>query len=129
MVDTLSRGEDPADYFQVKRIDIPDAKPDEAVVLDVDRKILKPFKSSWVVEVGKLDEKLGGYSLHCSGSGQNIYRPDNVLPAVVTLSWWLGHDRCKLPPGRYRVETAWSLGLEKSSPVVEATSNVFRVGW
>jgi hypothetical protein len=111
-------------WFQVWSVHVEDtvegADPEMVVV----RTIHRPFRAEWVAEVERWHR--GGFTAipSCSSKGSSSYSPDNDLPEPLHLSWWIYPADCSLLPGRYRVETVWTLPHEQE---VRAFSNVFKV--
>jgi len=116
------------DYFIVRNVYVNDVIEGQDAILIYDRTVNRPFKGRWtavVLTISKADGSIYGV---CNNSNIVHYEPVVKLPSTgVTLSWFIEKD-CKLPPGRYSIQTVWE--VEVSSMVkkyVKFTSNVFTV--
>lgn len=94
-------------WFRVDRVEVRDAPAMTPPPMVVERQILRPFRATWVVTV--MREGSSGFYTFCTARGENDYLPDNALPDSMTLDWWTWPHQCHLPPGRYMVNTVWSL--------------------
>ncbi len=122
-------------YLEVHQVEVLDATVGEVVRMSVDRDINSEFEAHWYVEVQALNAAGSFYNV-CWGNGGNIYEPTDTLPGDdendatsdgLTLDWWIGHNRCVLKPGKYRVVTVWNLKTAGRPRRVKAVSNIFEV--
>jgi hypothetical protein len=97
------------------------------VVLDVERRIHRPFVADWSVLVRRWTP--GGWTVACAARGGGDYRPDAALPTPVTLGWWTDGKCSALPAGRYFVSTVWTIRAGDLWPekLLHVDSNVFTV--
>jgi hypothetical protein len=114
-----------SEWLEVDSIFVYNGPPDtDYVLMDVDRDIKRPFAADWIVE---LEAKRGNrYALVCARRGSNDYSTDAVLPAHLSLSWWMNSDTCIIPSGTYRIVTRWDLNIG-SGKVVRKKSNDFNI--
>jgi hypothetical protein len=114
-------------WLNVTKVYVADAVVGQAPVMDVVRSINHPFKGSWVAEVQK-KQPSGDFSAFCTGTGINVYTPQDNLPDAIDLDWWTYPTRCELTPGKYRVETFWIIN-PANYPTKETSrrSNVFEI--
>jgi hypothetical protein len=113
-------------WLQVKSIAVHDSEEGQPVVLSVDRTIRQPFIGEWSATVRQSTPE--GFVIQCSATGKGHYSPSAVLPKPLTLDWWTMPVRCALPPGRYRLETLWTVqpqGYPEKNLLV--TSNFFTI--
>lgn len=115
-----------SDWLTVNNISVPDFVQGEDPAVIYDREIKKVFSGTWNVEVHGSTAS-NNYAV-CSGSGTNLYKPEEALPeSGVTLSWLIGRI-CDLPEGQYNLEANWEIRPEGYPPKqYAATSNIFRV--
>lgn len=118
-------------WFTVQRVLVYDAPAGAEVVMDVDRRIYRPFVAEWSVLVRR---RVGeGWKIACTADGKGDYRTDAVLPVPLTLRWWTdGEPACApaaLGPGEYFVSTIWTIQGVGALPdkVVQVASNVFTI--
>lgn len=113
-------------WLEVHRVQVDDTTHLESPRMEVVRRIKTPFKARWTVTV--MREGARGYYTFCTAHGFNDYRPENELPDDMRLDWWTWPTQCRLPEGRYYVNTLWVLEIpgfpEKE---VRSRSNVFQV--
>lgn len=115
----------PEEFFSVVKLYISDYEVGQAPIFTYDRVIRKPFSGDWTVKVQKIE----GNILRdiCVGQGHSNYKPENKLPPLVTMEWYLGKS-CPLSPGNYRIWTIWIMHVENYPDMsTEAVSNVFNV--
>lgn len=114
-------------WFSVDRIEIADAIAGQSPLMQVDRTIHRPFRGQWIVEVER-QTRSGQFFVVCAARGESSYRTDATLPDPLALDWWTWPTECRPPPGRYRVETRWTILVpgfpEKSLGVL---SNLFTI--
>lgn len=114
------------EWFSVRNISVPDfVKGDDPAVV-YDREIRQPFSATWNVEVHPATAS-SDYPV-CTGSGTNLYKPNETLPENgVTLSWLVGRV-CDLPEGQYNLEVNYEIRpAGYPAKQYSATSNIFRV--
>lgn len=129
------------DWFVVNQLQIdPIILLGSEIKFVYDRKILQPYDARWIVEVQQVNSD-GTLTVVCSGEGNSSYDMTKVLPredegeAVdqktisVTLDWFIGHDNCELPVGKYRIFVKWFIdrGEYYNVTPVERLSNVFQI--
>jgi hypothetical protein len=99
----------PAAYWlEVRSVVVRDTVAGTVPVMDVEREVKRPFRADWTVEVERQSSRGGFYGV-CTGTGSNNYRPESILPEPLTLDWWTWPVECDLTPGRYQVETRWTI--------------------
>lgn len=112
-------------WLDVRSVTASDATEGDDVTLVVERSIRAGFHGEWIVTVRRLEH--GGFSTYCTGTGENLYIPGDLLPRPLYLSRWMG-KACPLPPGQYRVDTRWLVNADGYSPkAISIESNLFRV--
>lgn len=115
-------------WLRVDLVQAGPAKVAQQVPMIVERTISRPFFAEWTATVRRFTP--GGWSWHCGGQGQSVYREGSELPDELTLEWWTGGGCKTLPEGRYVVETSWiiepTVGFLPPKRVY-ATSNIFEV--
>lgn len=113
-------------WFEVIGVTVSDTRAGQPVRMNVSRIIHAPFTASWVATVRRMTDN--GLEFACSSFGTNDYRLESTLPEPLTLDWWTYPVRCDLKPGRYRLDTLWTLDLPGYPPkTVGAQSNVFEI--
>ena len=115
--------------FEVDEVLVHNKAEGDELKIVVDRTINRAFLARWIVEVHE-ERTDGRFELRagCTGTDRNNYQPGDKMPTPVSLKWWIGHDRCTLPPGRYRIDTVWRLFLGRwGDRDVRNRSNVFTV--
>lgn len=114
------------EWFSVRNISVPDFVKGEDPAVVYDRVISKPFSGTWNVEVHPVSAA-EDYPV-CTGSGTNLYKPNETLPEKgITLSWFVGRV-CDLPEGQYNLEVNYEIRPEGyPTKQYSATSNIFRV--
>lgn len=118
--------QDPDDWMVVEKVHVFDAVAGTSPNMEVNRKIVQPFRGTWLAEVNKRGQY--GWTAVCSASGTNYYEPKDNLPDDIDLDWWTYPTKCPLGPGEYRVETVWTIRVPHLYPLeVMNTSNEFRV--
>lgn len=99
----------PASYWiEVKSVRVLDTYANQPVHLLVDQRIRRDFHGTWLTHV-RVQRLNGGDELFCPSAGIGYYKKAEVLPSAVTLGWWTGGECETLPPGRYVVETTWTV--------------------
>ena len=112
-------------FFEVKQLYVEDFSEGEDGILAYDRIIKGPFRGEWVAVISEVR----GQSLYpsCTASGGTDYKPDKVLPPIVTLKWYMQRD-CPLTPGRYRIEVKYRITVPNYPDMdYRVVSNVFEV--
>jgi hypothetical protein len=115
-------------WYEVRAVTVMDAVEGDTVQVTVQRSIRRPFTAEWVVTVRKLTAE--GLRSTCTGHGRSQYLEELVQLTTVTLEWWMGRDHpCVLKPGRYVVDSIWTLDLPSFNRPREVAvrSNVFTV--
>jgi hypothetical protein len=113
-------------WFEVRDVHVFDSVETASPAIRVDWVIRRPFEARWVAEVEQ--QVRDGWLVTCTASGQNNYKPDAPLSLDVDLDWWTWPTKCRLPPGRYRVDTVWQLDLDwLGVKTVRNLSNAFEV--
>lgn len=119
-------------WFTVEKVQVFDAKIGEVPVMDVERTIHKPFHAEWIVEIQNVTTGKPALVQGCPGKGENDYRPQDKLPVGndLNLDWWIWPTKCKLPKGKYRLDTLWNVDPGNGYPIkpVRNSSNVFEIG-
>lgn len=113
-------------WLRVSRLHVYDAWEGEPPFMDVDRTIVHPFVGEWQSTVRIVSD--GTNSFACLAEGKAAYSTDARLPPNLTLDWWTYPAKCRPPPGRYRLDTTWTI-KPPGYPVKELTqrSNVFEI--
>lgn len=113
-------------WLVVHEVRIPDFKSGEDPVIFVNREVKREFSGEWKVEIKPEGKPILG---RCQGSGDNDYRPQSNPLNVKLFDWWMAIDICKIPPGKYRVETTWRIFPQGGYPEkqVRSLSNEFTV--
>jgi len=113
-------------WYDVQSVLVMDTPEGQVPRMVVTRFIRKPFTAEWVATVRKLTED--GIETICVGNGRSQYLPDAKLPADLNMDWWLGKE-CPLTPGKYKVDTHWTLDVPgyRGPREVTARSNIFVV--
>lgn len=111
----------PADWMEVRRVHVFDALEGQAPRMEVERRIKRPFRGTWLAEVSRVGPM--GVSAVCSAAGQNFYEPSDQLPVNLDLDWWTYPTRCNLPPGEYIVDTVWTIRPASVRPMEIAISS------
>jgi hypothetical protein len=97
------------------------------VMLQVDRKIRRPFTAEWRVLVRRLNPD-GRLEIVCAATGGGDYRPDAALPEPLTLRWWTNGQCPHPPPGQVMISTVWTINTGLPGPrQVVTDSNIFTV--
>jgi hypothetical protein len=115
----------PDQWMVVRNVAVPDFVEGTDPLITYSREIRKPFIGEWLVEVhqaGSAD------TAPCYGSGRNRYEVDEVIPeGGVLLSWFIG-TKCSLPPGKYILDTTWTILADGYPPKeIRYLSNPFTV--
>lgn len=116
-------------WFTVQDVHVEDTVVGKTPVMKVDRTIHKPFHAEWIAEVHKQNPD-GSFAFFCKGDGENDYNTSDRLPTgnKLNLDWWTWPTQCRLPEGKYTVDTLWVLKLPNyPDKQVRAKSNVFEV--
>lgn len=104
------------------------ARAGECPRMVFDREIKRPFQADWVVTILRERRDGQGFRTYVTYTGENDYRPENQLPIDLDLCWWTWQTSLDLPPGRYRVNTIWTLHLTGGGVrEVRRTSNTFQI--
>jgi hypothetical protein len=103
-----------ADYYEVASLRA--VRDGDTALLVVDRQIKREIPMSYAVRVFQIDDR-GAHLICTADHGPYMYRPDAVLPEVVTLEWWTDGDCAAIPPGRVEIETTWAPKLPGLLPV------------
>lgn len=113
-------------WLEVDDVFVHDTIADSTPKMTVERTIHRPFVGFWAVNVKR--EGNNGFSFACGSSGTIDYQPDVQLPDPLTLDWWTYPIPCNLGPGRYRVDTTWTIDLQGGAEkTIRKRSNVFSV--
>lgn len=118
----------PASYWlDVQAIVVRSAQVGQPLSMVVDREVRRPFLGNWHVTIRQWDG--AGWLTWCNASGKSNYRKDARYPKDLALQWWTDGQCHPLPPGRYKVTTAWTIQNEGLVPdkIVVADSNIFEV--
>lgn len=94
-------------WFEVRSVHINDTVAGTPATMDVDRTVHRPFHARWVAEVER--ETDGAFAAACTASGENNYNPEAAFPTPLDLDWWTWPIECRPGPGRYQVETRWTI--------------------
>lgn len=117
-------------WFDVRSVQVFDTKQGEIPIMKVERYINRPFFGVYNAEVEKLNP-FGRFAVvpGCVGSQGNNYDPENDLPDPLDLHWWIfPASNCVLLPGIYRVDTHWTIHVNKSlTREVRVISNNFEI--
>jgi hypothetical protein len=113
-------------WYEVQSVVVLDAHVGEVPKMEVTRFVRKPFTAEWVATVRRLT--MEGLETVCVGTGKSRYIPESRTPANLTLSWWLDKE-CPLTPGKYKVDTIWTLDVPgyRGPREVTSRSNIFTV--
>lgn len=115
----------PASYWlTVTSVHVHDAPQGIAPRMSVIRTIHRDFSATWVAEVEQ--ETSFGFVVmpECTAGMKQNYRIENKLPERLDLDWWTYPVKCRPKPGRYRVDTSWTL---TTGQTVRYASNIFTV--
>lgn len=117
-----------SDWMEVRSVRVFDTQAGVSPIMVVDRVIKRPFQGHWVTDVER-EQTEGLFEKVCSSNGSSAYTPDNVPPRMLTLGWWTTPVDCTpREPGRYRVDTIWTVELPGGlTKTVRRASNVFTV--
>jgi hypothetical protein len=113
-------------WYEVQSVTVMDAHEGDVPRMEVTRFVNKPFVAEWVATVRQLTKD--GLETTCVGSGKSQYIPESKTPKDLDLDWWLGKE-CPLKPGRYKVDTLWTLDVPgyRGPREVMSRSNIFTV--
>lgn len=115
-----------SDWLAVSEIHVYDAWAGEAPFISVDREIKQPFHGEWFVTVRRVSD--GTNSFACLAEGRADYATDARIPPNSTMDWWTYPARCRLDPGRYRMDTQWRIHAQGfPEKVARARSNTFEI--
>lgn len=95
-------------WFEVGKIEVMDADQGTAPVMHVERTINYPFFGHWSVELEREGQN-GGFVYVTRASGENKYAKDARLPDPLNMDWWTYPMQLRPEPGRYRLETCWTV--------------------
>lgn len=96
---------------------VENAREGECPMMVFEREIKRPFQADWVVTILRERRDGNGFRTFATFEGGNDYRPENELPQALDL-----------PPGRYRVNTLWTLELPSGGTrEIRRTSNTFQI--
>lgn len=117
-----------SDWMEVWSVKVYDTRAGVPPVMLVDRRIKQAFDGYWVTDIERKQAE-GAFEQVCSAHGSAAYTPDNVPPHMLTLDWWTAPVDCTpREPGRYRVDTIWTIELPGGlTKTLRRTSNVFNV--
>lgn len=114
-------------WYVVWGVFVPDFVEGEDPFIVYDREIRQPFQASWIVEMHPVGAP-NDFAV-CTGSGANYYEPKETLPDTgVRLFAFYMDKRCDVPPGKYVLESRWTL-MPEGYPVkvLQKSSNIFTV--
>ncbi|QPC87156.1 hypothetical protein GA830_10680 [Mesorhizobium sp. NBSH29] len=114
-------------WFEVKDIQVMDARVGQTPAMKVKRTIHRPFRGHWITTVMRKqsDET---YTTFCTSSGTQDYVTDAMLPVDLDLDWWTWPRQCQLPAGEYKLRTFWSvLPVDYPEKSVRVLSNPFTI--
>lgn len=123
----LRRNLDPAtDWLSVSEVHVHDALVGEPPVLSVKRVIKRPFFGEWIATVRRASD--GTLAFACLAEGRASYATDAKLPPGLNMDWWTFPTKCRLEPGRYRLDTDWRI-WPPDHPLkqLRVQSNIFEV--
>lgn len=113
-------------WFEVPRLRVMDGVAGAPIVMEVDRKIHRPFSGEWSVLVRK--KRGEHWVVACPSYGMGNYRPDAELPEPLTLNWWTDGACPTLVAGTYLMTTSWSIyPTYLPKKWVQITSNEFTI--
>lgn len=123
----LKRGLAPAtDWLSVKEMHVYDAWAGEPPYLSVNRTINRPFYGEWIATVRRAS--YGTLAFACIAEGRASYATDARFPPDMTLDWWTFPTKCRLEPGRYRLDTEWRISPPNHpQKQLRVQSNIFEV--
>ena len=96
-------------WIDVGSVTVADAIEGEAPKLVVDRTVKRSFAGLRQVELEKKGTR--GFVQIDKAVGGDNYRPDNELPEDLDMDWWTAPKQFRPLPGRYRIETCWTVIL------------------
>lgn len=111
-------------FMEITMKIVNDTRTGVSPILVVERFINQEFVAEWTVTVREVGD--AGLSVVCVGRGRAHYSPKTLLPNPVSLDWWIGHNKCQLRPGRYRIDTSWEI-IGETNRVLRSNSNIFQV--
>ena len=113
-------------WLDVKSVHVYDTWEGEPPFMTVNRVIRQPFVGEWFATVRTISD--GSNSFACLTEGRASYAVDAAMPGNLSLDWWTHPVKCRMPPGRYRLDTIWIIrpaGYPEKALFTQ--SNVFEV--
>lgn len=116
-------------WLEVRSVQIQNSNVGEAIVMDVDRSINRPFFGVWRTQTRGVNPDGTLTPVVCTASFDTDYKTESSLPGIVTLDWWTGGKCAWLPAGRYILSTSWRIEANGIWPDkrVSIDSNIFEV--
>lgn len=111
-------------FMEIKTMIVNDTLVGDTPILVFERVINQEFVAEWTVTVRSVTNE--GLVTVCHGRGRDHYSPAGRLPNPVSLNWWLGNNSCRLPLGKYRIDTSWEI-IGETNRIIRAGSNIFTV--
>ena len=117
----------PAEYWmEVRKVHIDDGRESAKLNIIVDRTISRPVNMSWLITIRQWTD--GDWENVCSMRSFASFIKSQRLPRGLTLGRWTGGVCHPLVPGRYIMNTTWTILLPGlPDRVVSVDSNVFEV--
>lgn len=115
-------------WLNVTEMHVSDSWEGEPPFMSVNRVIRRPFRGEWIATIRVVSD--GSNAAICPPAhGRASYAIDARYPPNLTLDWWIQPEKCSLKPGRYRLDTEWTILPHDGSPAktVTAISNIFEV--
>lgn len=113
-------------WLVVRQIHVYDTWRGDPPYMTVDRNILRPFHGEWLATVRNVSD--GSLAFACLAEGRADYATDARIPPNITLDWWTFPAKCRLDPGRYRLDTQWRINAQGyPEKTLRVSSNVFEV--
>ena len=113
-------------WLTVTSITVHDAVQGTSPKMTVARTINRSFEATWRVELER--ETPDGFEFASVAKGENTYGLDSRLPFNLDLDWWTYPKELRPKPGRYRIETCWTIITRPAHPTpLCVTSNTFTI--
>lgn len=114
-------------WFEVYSAHVEDARAGTSPQMTVERYIHRPFLATWRVELER-EVAPGVFEFVTKASGENSYTVESKLPDPLFMDWWTYPVTWDIAPGRYRIETCWTIQPDAVQPRrLCATSNTFTI--